>query len=77
MGEILETLGTLSVDHRLTLNVLQLGIAPPMDDLYGKAEFTAEEIGAMRRALDECGVRDMPAFRKVTVSKLEECLPIG
>ena len=48
-----------------------------MDDLYGKAEFTAEEIGAMRRALDECGVRDMPAFRKVTVSKLEECLPIG
>ena len=36
-----------------------------MDDLYGKAEFTAEEIGAMRRALDECGVRDMPAFRKV------------
>ena len=44
---------------------VQLGIAPPMDDLYGKAEFTAEEIGAMRRALDECGVRDMPAFRKV------------
>ena len=44
---------------------MQLGIAPPMDDLYGKAEFTAEEIGAMRRALDECGVRDMPAFRKV------------
>ena len=38
-----------------------------MDDLYGKAEFTAEEIGAMRRALDECGVRDMPAFRKVIV----------
>ena len=59
------TLGTKSVDHRLSLNVLQLGIAPPMDDLYGKAEFTAEEIGAMRRALDECGVRDMPAFRKV------------
>ena len=46
---------------------LQLGIAPPMDDLYGKAEFTAEEIGAMRRALDECGVRDMPAFRKVQI----------
>ena len=46
---------------------MQLGIAPPMDDLYGKAEFTAEEIGAMRRALDECGVRDMPAFRKVQI----------
>ena len=54
-------------------NVTQLGIAPPMDDLYGKAEFTAEEIGAMRRALDECGVRDMPAFRKVRLFHLLFC----
>ncbi len=50
--------------HALSLFLYRLGLAPPMMDLYGKVTFTAEQISAMRQALDAYGL-PMPQFRKI------------
>lgn len=50
--------------HALSLFLYRLGLAPAMLDLLGKATFTAEQISAMRTALDAYGL-PMPEFRKI------------
>lgn len=50
--------------HALSLFLFKLGKAPQMLDLLGKATFTAEQISAMRSALDEYGL-PMPQFRRI------------
>lgn len=50
--------------HALSLYLFKLGKAPQMLDLLGKATFTAEQISAMRSALDEYGL-PMPQFRRI------------
>jgi len=50
--------------HALSLFLYKLGIAPQIQDLYGKVTFTQEEISAMRSALDSYGIA-MPQFRKI------------
>ncbi|PIK59235.1 hypothetical protein BSL78_03819, partial [Apostichopus japonicus] len=46
------------------LYLFKLGIAPQIQDLYGKVEFTEEEISAMQQELDKYGIQ-MPAFSKI------------
>ncbi|XP_078657748.1 ras GTPase-activating-like protein IQGAP1 isoform X6 [Branchiostoma floridae x Branchiostoma belcheri] len=50
--------------HALSLFLFKLGIAPQIQDLYGKVNFTEEEITAMRKALEKYGIQ-MPAFSKI------------
>jgi len=50
--------------HALSLYLYKLGLAPQIQDLYGKATFTQEEINAMKQALDKYGIA-MPAFGKI------------
>nr|KAI8756299.1 ras GTPase-activating-like protein IQGAP1 isoform X2 [Biomphalaria glabrata] len=50
--------------HALSLFLFKLGLAPQIQDLYGKIKFTEEEISAMRKELDKYGIQ-MPAFSKI------------
>ncbi|XP_067934294.1 ras GTPase-activating-like protein IQGAP1 isoform X2 [Watersipora subatra] len=50
--------------HALSLFLHKLGKAPLIQNLVGKAEFTEEEISAMRGELDKYGIQ-MPAFGKI------------
>eukprot|EP00794_Sanderia_malayensis_P010081 gene10081-11111_t len=50
--------------HALSLYLFKLGLAPQIQDLYGKATFTQEEINSMKQALDKYGIA-MPAFGKI------------
>lgn len=47
--------------HALSMFLHSLGLAPRMHDLYGKVNFTEEEISAMRKELLKYGI-EMPAF---------------
>ncbi|XP_013411467.1 ras GTPase-activating-like protein IQGAP1 [Lingula anatina] len=50
--------------HALSLYMFKLGLAPQIQDLYGKIKFTEEEISAMRKELEKYGIQ-MPAFSKI------------
>eukprot|EP00079_Xenopus_tropicalis_P008851 XP_002932312.2 PREDICTED: ras GTPase-activating-like protein IQGAP1 [Xenopus tropicalis] len=50
--------------HALSLYLFKLGLAPQIQDLYGKVEFTAEEINFMKSELEKYGIQ-MPAFGKI------------
>lgn len=50
--------------HALSLFLFKLGLAPQIQDLYGKATFTEEQISAMRKELEKYGIQ-MPAFSKI------------
>ena len=47
-----------------SLFLFKLGVAPQIEDLYGKVHFTEEEISAMRKELEKYGIQ-MPAFSKI------------
>ncbi|NP_001082590.1 IQ motif containing GTPase activating protein 1 L homeolog [Xenopus laevis] len=42
--------------HALSLYLFKLGLAPQIQDLYGKVEFTAEEINFMKSELEKYGI---------------------
>ncbi|KAM9446448.1 ras GTPase-activating-like protein IQGAP2 [Clarias gariepinus] len=50
--------------HALSLYLHKLGIAPQIQDLLGKVDFTDEEISNMRKELEKYGIQ-MPAFSKI------------
>ncbi|XP_053221004.1 ras GTPase-activating-like protein IQGAP1 [Podarcis raffonei] len=50
--------------HALSLYLFKLGLAPQIQDLYGKVDFTEEEISNMRLELEKYGIQ-MPAFGKI------------
>ncbi|XP_063803170.1 ras GTPase-activating-like protein IQGAP3 isoform X2 [Pseudophryne corroboree] len=50
--------------HALSLYLFKLGLAPQIQDLYGKVNFTEEEINNMKCELDKYGIQ-MPAFSKI------------
>ncbi|KAJ8679150.1 hypothetical protein QAD02_014937 [Eretmocerus hayati] len=50
--------------HALSTHLFKLGRAPQIQDLYGKVNFTDEEINAVSRELKKLGVK-MPAFQKI------------
>ncbi|NXE41715.1 IQGA3 protein, partial [Ptilorrhoa leucosticta] len=50
--------------HALSLYLFKLGLAPPIQDLYGKVDFTEEEINNMKRELEKYGLQ-LPAFSKI------------
>ncbi|XP_042844633.1 ras GTPase-activating-like protein IQGAP2 isoform X1 [Panthera tigris] len=50
--------------HALSLYLFKLGIAPQIQDLLGKVDFTEEEISNMRKELDKYGIQ-MPSFSKI------------
>uniref|UniRef100_A0A8C4QXK5 Uncharacterized protein n=1 Tax=Eptatretus burgeri TaxID=7764 RepID=A0A8C4QXK5_EPTBU len=50
--------------HALSLYLFKLGVAPQIQDLYGKIDFTAEEIDNVRMELEKYGIQ-MPAFGKI------------
>ncbi|KAM9293920.1 LOW QUALITY PROTEIN: ras GTPase-activating-like protein IQGAP3 [Gastrophryne carolinensis] len=50
--------------HALSLFLFKLGLAPQIQDLYGKVSFTEEEINNMKCELDKYGIQ-MPAFSKI------------
>uniref|UniRef100_U3FCJ3 Ras GTPase-activating-like protein IQGAP1 n=1 Tax=Micrurus fulvius TaxID=8637 RepID=U3FCJ3_MICFL len=50
--------------HALSLYLFKLGLAPQIQDLYGKVDFTEEEISNMRSELEKYGIQ-MPAFGKI------------
>ncbi|XP_076127115.1 ras GTPase-activating-like protein IQGAP2 [Alosa pseudoharengus] len=50
--------------HALSLYLYKLGIAPQIQDLLGKVDFTEEEICNMRKELDKYGIQ-MPTFSKI------------
>uniref|UniRef100_A0A8D0GCS8 IQ motif containing GTPase activating protein 3 n=1 Tax=Sphenodon punctatus TaxID=8508 RepID=A0A8D0GCS8_SPHPU len=50
--------------HALSLYLFKLGLAPQIQDLYGKVNFTEEEINNMKRELDKYGLQ-MPVFSKI------------
>ncbi|XP_037984730.1 ras GTPase-activating-like protein IQGAP1 [Motacilla alba alba] len=47
-----------------SLYLFKLGLAPQIQDLYGKVDFTEEEISNMRLELEKYGIQ-MPAFSKI------------
>ncbi|PIK59308.1 putative ras GTPase-activating-like protein IQGAP1 isoform X1, partial [Apostichopus japonicus] len=49
--------------HALSLYLFKLGIAPQIQDLYGKVEFTEEEISAMQQELVNMASRCQPSAR--------------
>ncbi|XP_030043765.1 ras GTPase-activating-like protein IQGAP3 [Microcaecilia unicolor] len=50
--------------HALSLYLFKLGLAPQIQDLYGKVNFTEEEIDNMKSELEKYGLQ-MPAFSKI------------
>ncbi|XP_030647761.1 ras GTPase-activating-like protein IQGAP2 isoform X2 [Chanos chanos] len=50
--------------HALSLYLYKLGIAPQIQNLLGKVDFTEEEISNMRLELEKYGIQ-MPAFSKI------------
>nr|XP_033785202.1 ras GTPase-activating-like protein IQGAP2 isoform X2 [Geotrypetes seraphini] len=50
--------------HALSLYLFKLGIAPQIQDLLGKVDFTDEEISNMRKELEKYGIQ-MPSFNKI------------
>ncbi|XP_043831773.1 ras GTPase-activating-like protein IQGAP2 [Dromiciops gliroides] len=50
--------------HALSLYLFKLGIAPQIQDLLGKVDFTEEEISNMRTELEKYGIQ-MPSFSKI------------
>ncbi|XP_051977095.1 ras GTPase-activating-like protein IQGAP1 isoform X2 [Xyrauchen texanus] len=50
--------------HALSLYLYKLGIAPQIQDLLGKVDFTEEEISNMRKELEKYGIQ-MPTFSKI------------
>ncbi|XP_032416791.1 ras GTPase-activating-like protein IQGAP1 [Xiphophorus hellerii] len=50
--------------HALSLYLFKLGLAPQIQDLYGKVAFTEEEINNMKNELAKYGIQ-MPAFSKI------------
>ncbi|NWR73781.1 IQGA2 protein, partial [Centropus unirufus] len=50
--------------HALSLYLFKLGIAPQIQDLLGKVDFTEEEINNMRKELEKYGIQ-MPSFSKI------------
>ena len=50
--------------HALSLYLFKLGIAPQIQDLYGVAKFTEEEITTMARELKKYGLQ-LPPFSKI------------
>ncbi|CAJ1061313.1 ras GTPase-activating-like protein IQGAP3 [Xyrichtys novacula] len=50
--------------HALSLFLYRRGLAPQIQDLYGKVKFTEEEINNMKMELDKYGIQ-MPAFNKI------------
>ncbi|KAM9623057.1 ras GTPase-activating-like protein IQGAP3 [Morphnus guianensis] len=50
--------------HALSLYLFKLGLAPQIQDLYGKLDFTEEEINNMKRELEKYGLQ-LPAFSKI------------
>uniref|UniRef100_A0A670JRX0 IQ motif containing GTPase activating protein 2 n=1 Tax=Podarcis muralis TaxID=64176 RepID=A0A670JRX0_PODMU len=50
--------------HALSLYLFKLGVAPQIQDLLGKVDFTEEEINNMRKELEKYGIQ-MPSFSKI------------
>ncbi|XP_054667069.1 ras GTPase-activating-like protein IQGAP2 isoform X7 [Grus americana] len=50
--------------HALSLYLFKLGLAPQIQDLLGKVDFTEEEISNMRKELEKYGIQ-MPSFSKI------------
>ncbi|KAM6234220.1 ras GTPase-activating-like protein IQGAP3 [Porphyrio hochstetteri] len=50
--------------HALSLYLFKLGLAPQIQDLSGKVDFTEEEINNMKRELEKYGLQ-LPAFSKI------------
>ncbi|XP_066466248.1 ras GTPase-activating-like protein IQGAP3 [Tiliqua scincoides] len=50
--------------HALSLYLFRLGLAPPIQDLYGKVNFTDEEIDHMKCELEKYGLQ-LPSFSKI------------
>ncbi|XP_033341426.2 ras GTPase-activating-like protein IQGAP1 [Megalopta genalis] len=50
--------------HALSTHLFKLGKAPQIQDLYGKVNFTEEEINAVSRELKKYGIQ-MPSFQKI------------
>ncbi|XP_066458965.1 ras GTPase-activating-like protein IQGAP2 isoform X2 [Eleutherodactylus coqui] len=50
--------------HALSLYLFKLGIAPQIQDLLGKVDFTEEEISNMTKELEKYGIQ-MPSFSKI------------
>ncbi|KFP01273.1 Ras GTPase-activating-like IQGAP3, partial [Calypte anna] len=50
--------------HALSLFLFKLGLAPQIQDLYGKVKFTEEEINNMKRELGKYGLQ-LPPFSRV------------
>ncbi|XP_072405007.1 ras GTPase-activating-like protein IQGAP3 isoform X2 [Chiloscyllium punctatum] len=50
--------------HAFSLYLFKLGLAPQIQDLYGKVNFTEEEINNMKTELEKYGIQ-MPAFSKI------------
>ncbi|XP_042640877.1 ras GTPase-activating-like protein IQGAP3 [Tyto alba] len=50
--------------HALSLYLFKLGLAPQIQDLYGKVDFTEEEINNMKKELEKYGLQ-LPAFSKI------------
>ncbi|NXG63650.1 IQGA3 protein, partial [Hemiprocne comata] len=50
--------------HALSLYLFKLGLAPQIQDLYGKVDFTEEEINNMKRELEKYGLQ-LPVFSKI------------
>ncbi|XP_011265580.1 ras GTPase-activating-like protein IQGAP1 [Camponotus floridanus] len=50
--------------HALSTHLFKLGKAPPMQDLYGKVNFSDEEIDAVSKELQKYGIQ-LPPFQKI------------
>ncbi|KAG7199806.1 hypothetical protein KM043_000468 [Ampulex compressa] len=50
--------------HALSTHLFKLGMAPQIQDLYGKVDFTDEEIDAVSKELQKYGIQ-MPSFQKI------------
>ncbi|XP_063225075.1 ras GTPase-activating-like protein IQGAP1 isoform X2 [Bacillus rossius redtenbacheri] len=50
--------------HALSTHLFKLGQAPLIQDLYGKVDFTDEQISAVSQELRKCG-QQMPSFQKI------------
>ncbi|NXE14713.1 IQGA2 protein, partial [Lophotis ruficrista] len=50
--------------HALSLYLFKLGLAPQIQDLYGKVDFTEEEIDNVKRELERYGLQ-LPAFSRI------------
>uniref|UniRef100_A0A8B9GFV6 IQ motif containing GTPase activating protein 2 n=1 Tax=Amazona collaria TaxID=241587 RepID=A0A8B9GFV6_9PSIT len=61
--QLLKILRMVNVLH-LFLYLFKLGLAPQIQDLLGKVDFTEEEISNMRKELEKYGIQ-MPSFSKI------------